>query len=102
PEQVEPCPAALRRRRLLTVPLRTPAARRTQTLQGAFDLGNHSDRHATVAGCRLRLGMSEQRLNDANVLAALEQMSRKAVAKRMQRDRLSQPCGGCGPLETLT
>src|SRR6202166_4044719 len=78
-------PASLRRRRLRTVSLRTPAARRAQTLQGALDLGNQSDRHATVAGRRLGLGMSEQRLNHANVLAALEQMGRKAVAKRMQR-----------------
>ena len=37
--------------------------------------------------------MSEQRLNNANVPAALEQMSRKAVAKRMLRDRLAQPRG---------
>src|SRR6267154_227742 len=68
-------------------------------LQGALDLGNQSDRHATVAGCRLGLGMSEQRLNHANVLAALEQMCRKAVAKRMQRDRLAQRRGFGGLLE---
>jgi hypothetical protein len=37
--------------------------------------------------------LSEQGLNDANVPAALEQMGRKAVAKRMQRDRLAQPRG---------
>src|SRR5437016_9548027 len=47
---------ALWRQRLRTVSLRTPAARRAQTLQGALDLGNQSDRHATVAGCRLGLG----------------------------------------------
>ena len=67
--------------------------------QGALDLGNQSDRHATVAGCRLGLGMSEQRLNHANVLATLEQMGRKAVAKRMQRDRLAQRRGFGGLLE---
>src|SRR5215813_14235900 len=99
PEQVEPWPAALRRRRLLTVSLHTLAARRAEAFQGALDLGNHSDRHATVAGCRLRLGMSEQRLNHANVLAALEQMSRKAVAKRMHRHRLAQPRGFASLLE---
>src|SRR6202158_5827874 len=49
-------PASLRRRRLRTVSLRTPAARRAQTLQGALDLGNQSDRHATVAGRRLAIG----------------------------------------------
>jgi hypothetical protein len=50
-------------RRLLTVPLRTPAARCVQILERALDLGNQSDCDATVAGCRLELGMSEQRLN---------------------------------------
>src|SRR6266478_4921041 len=79
-----------------------PAAPRAQTLQGALDLGNQSDRHATIAGCRLGLGMSEQRLNHANVLAALEQMCRKAVAKRMQRDRLAQRRGFGGLLEQST
>src|SRR5262249_62319621 len=43
--------------------------------------------------------MSEQRLNEANVRAALEQMGPKAVAKRMQRDRLAQPRGFGGLLE---
>src|ERR1700747_2461641 len=31
------------------------ARRRRGALQGALDLGNQSDRHATVAGCRLGL-----------------------------------------------
>src|SRR5450631_444635 len=66
---------------------------------GLSILAIKSDRHATVAGCRLGLGMSEQRLNHANVLAALEQMGRKAVAKRMQRDRLAQRRGFGGLLE---
>ena len=35
--------------------------RGARNLQGALDLGNQSDCHATVAGCRLGLGMSEQR-----------------------------------------
>src|SRR5215471_15100870 len=43
--------------------------------------------------------MSEQRLYHANVLAALEQMGRKAMAKRMQRDCLAQPRGFGGLLE---
>ena len=41
------------RRRRLPVSLRTPAASLVQALQRALDLGNHSDRHATVASCRL-------------------------------------------------
>src|SRR5438128_6317961 len=76
-----------------------PTTRRAQALQGTLDLGNQPDRHATVAGCRLELGMSEQRLNQANVSAALEQMCREAVAQRMQRDRLAQPRGFGGLLE---
>jgi hypothetical protein len=46
--------------------------------------------------------MSEQRLNHANVLAALEQMGRKAVARRMQRDRIAQRRGFGGLLEQST
>src|SRR5882724_11812211 len=87
-----PWPASLRRRRLRTVSLRTPAARRAHPLQGALDLGNQSDRHATVAGCRLGLGMSEQRLNHANVLAALEQMCRKAVSLIPLTELATQLC----------
>src|SRR4029450_12808802 len=66
PELVEPSPATLRRRRFLGVSPRTPAARRAQ----AFDSGGH----AAVAGRRLELIVSEQRLNHPNVRAALEQM----------------------------
>src|ERR1700746_1382071 len=72
------------------------------TLQGALDLRNQSDRYATITGRRLGFGMSEQGLNDANVLPALEQMGRKAVAKRMQRDRLAHPRGFSGLLEQST
>jgi hypothetical protein len=35
--------------------------------------------------------MSEQRLNHANVRAALKQMGREAVAKRMQRAFYAAP-----------
>src|SRR6516164_3554089 len=98
----EPWPAVLRCRLLLIVWLRTPAARRVQTLQGALDLGNQSDRHATIAGCRLGLGMSEHGLNDTKALAALEQVGREGVAKRMQRNRLAQPRGFGGLLEQST
>jgi len=74
---------------LLSRLVRLPA-RRASGPPGAFDLDNHSGRHAGVAGRRLQPLVSEQRLNDANVPAALEQMSREAVAKRMQRERLAQ------------
>src|ERR1035438_8626440 len=87
------------RRRLLLVSPRASAARRAQGIEWALDLGNHSDRHATVAGCRLEPVVSEQRCNHTNIPAALEQMSCEAVAKRMQRDRLAQPRGFRGLLE---
>ena len=78
---------------------RTPAARRAQAIEWALDLGNHSSRHATVAGRRLKLVVSEQRLNHPNIRAALEQMGCEAVAKRMQGDALAQPRGFRGLLE---
>src|SRR5215471_1915070 len=56
-------PAALRRRRLPAVSPRTPAPRGAEALQRALDLGNQSGCHAAVAGRRLELVMSEQRLN---------------------------------------
>src|SRR5581483_1254332 len=84
-------PAALRRRRIRAVSPRTPAARWAQALKGALDLGNHSGRRPTVAGRRLELVVSEQRLDDADIRAALKQMGGEAVARRMQRDRLAQP-----------
>src|SRR4029077_1501078 len=84
PELVEPWPAALRRcRRLLGVSTGTLAARRAQAIERALDLGNHPGRNAGVAGRRLQLLVSEQRLNHPNVRAALKQMGREAVEKRM-------------------
>ncbi len=86
-------PAALRRRRLprrlLGVAFRTPAARRFEAIERALDLGDHSGRHARVAGRRLKLVVPEQCLDQPDIRAALQQMGRKAVAKRMQRQRLA-------------
>src|SRR6266446_4383737 len=78
-----------------------PAERRGAT---ALDRTHHlqlleAHMHAGVAGRRLQPLVSEQRLNDANVPAALEQMSREAVTKRMQREHLAQPRGFRGFLE---
>src|SRR5246127_2897412 len=81
----------LRRRRLLGVPPGTLAARHAQAIERAFDLGDQPGGNAGVAGRRLQLLVPEQRLNHANVRAALKQMGREAVAKRMQRERFTQP-----------
>jgi hypothetical protein len=78
-------------RRLLGVSPRTLAARHAQAIERALDLGDQPGRNAGVAGRRLQLLVSEQRLDHANVRAALEQMGREAVAKRMQRERFTQP-----------
>src|ERR1700740_2981388 len=46
---------------------------------------------ASIACWRAVCRCFEQRLNQTNVRAALQQMGREAVAKRMQRQRLAQP-----------
>jgi hypothetical protein len=43
--------------------------------------------------------MSKQRRDHADILAALEQMGRKGMAKRMKRKRLAQPGGFHGFFE---
>src|SRR5208282_294466 len=90
---------ALSRRRFLSVSLCLPVARRVQALKRALDLGDHSGRHAGVASRRLELVVSKQRLNHPNVRAALEQMGREGMAKRMKGERLAQPGGFRGLLE---
>jgi len=66
--------------RLLLVSPRRPAARFAQGIEWALDPGDHSDRHMTVAGCRLKPVVSEQSCNQTNILAALKQMGCEAVA----------------------
>src|SRR5271165_7622285 len=90
---------ALSRRRLLSVLLCLPVARRVQALKRALDLGDQSGRHAGVASRRLELVVSNQRLNHPNVRAPLEQMGREGMAKRMKGERLAQPGGFRGLLE---
>ena len=73
-------PAALWRRRLRTVSLRTPATRRAQTLQRALDPGNQSDRHRDCSGLSSRAW---------NVRATLESRG----GPRHARADGSQNCG---------
>jgi len=68
------------RRRLLLVPPRRPAARFAQGIERTLDRRDHSDRHMTVAGCRLKPVVPEQSCNLTNILAALKQMGCEAVA----------------------
>ena len=88
---VEPQPTALLRRRLLSVSLCGPVVPRAQARERALDLGDYSGRHAGVAGRRLELVVSKQRLNHPNVFAVLEQMGCEGMAKRMKRERFAQP-----------
>ena len=62
-----------------------------QARERALDLGDESCRHAGVASRRVELFVSEQRLNQPNVLAVLEQMGCEGMTQRMKRDRLAQP-----------
>src|SRR5271157_5202345 len=48
-------------------------------------------RHAGVASGRVELFVSEQRLNQPNVSAVLEQMGCEGMTQRMKGDRLAQP-----------
>src|SRR5260370_9689337 len=91
PVPVEPWATALSRRRLLSVSLRLPVARRAQARERALDLGDESCRHAGVASRRVELVVSKQRLNQPNVRAVLEQMGCEGMAQRMKGDRLAQP-----------
>ena len=72
---------------------RLPVARRGQARERALDLGDEARRHAGVAGRRVQLLVSEQRLDQPDVLAVLEQMGREGMTQRMKRDRLAQPRG---------
>ena len=83
----------LLRRRLLGASPRRLAARRAQTRERALDLGDDPCRHAGVASRRVELLVSEQRLDQPNVLAVLEQMGCEGMAQRMKSDRLAQPRG---------
>ena len=72
---------------------RLPVARRGQARERALDLGDESRRHAGVARRRVELLVSEQRLDQPNVLAVLEQMGCEGMTQRMKGDRLAQPRG---------
>src|SRR5208283_1580682 len=74
PVPVEPWPTALSCRRLLSVSLRLPMARRAQARERALDPGDYSRRHAGVARRRVELFVSKQGLNQPNIRAVLEQM----------------------------
>jgi hypothetical protein len=98
PELVEPWPAAA------TVPAapRCLVPHACGAARSGHRVGSRSWRSLrSPRGCSgpsSRLVVSEQRLNHPNVRAALEQMGRETMAKRMQRERLAQPAPRLSPL----
>src|SRR5712692_10612074 len=59
-----------------------------QQVERAFDAGDHAGGDARVARRRVQLVVTQERLDDSDIGAALEQVGREAVAHRMQRHAL--------------
>jgi len=74
-------------------------ARLRQQIERTRDFRDHSGSDAGIARRRLQLVVSQQRLNDSDVGAALKQMGREAVAQRMQGHALPDPGGFCRLVE---
>src|SRR5271157_4035335 len=63
-------------------------ARLRQQVERALDVGDHAGRDARVARRRVQFVVTKQRLDDSDIGTAIEQMSCKAVPKRVQRHGL--------------
>src|SRR3974390_815 len=70
-----------RRRSLLALP--RLLARLCQQVERALDGGDHAGGDAGVAGRGVEFGVTQERLDDADIGAAFEQMRCKAVAQRV-------------------
>src|ERR1700688_829702 len=66
-------------------------ARLRQQVEGALNASDHAGGDAGVARRGVELVVTQKRLDDANIGAALKQMGREAVAQRMQRHALLDP-----------
>src|SRR5271165_1939671 len=75
--------APLRRRLVFPVLLGLLARLRKQ-VERALDAGDHAGRDARVARRRVQFVVTKQRLDDSDIGTAIEQMSCKAVPKRVQ------------------
>src|SRR6476619_90657 len=78
---------ALRRQRVFLALLGL-LARLRQQVERALDAGDHAGGDTRVARRRLQLVVTQQRLDNSNIGAALEQVGREAVAQRVQRHGL--------------
>src|SRR5713101_2385648 len=62
-----------------------------QQVERAFDAGDHAGGDARVARRRVQFVVTQERLDDADIGVALEQVGREAVAQRMQRHAFLDP-----------
>src|SRR6202048_2419458 len=79
------------RRRLILAVLPGPLARLRQQIEWALDAGDHASGDAGVARRGVQFIVAQQRLDDSDIGAALQQMGREAVAQRVQRHALLDP-----------
>ena len=62
-----------------------------ELLERALDVGDHAGGDTGVARRGIELVVTEQRLDDADISAALQEVGGKAMAQRMERHRLGDP-----------
>src|SRR6516225_881487 len=74
-----------RLRRLQGLPAPRRLARLRQQVERAVDAGDHAGGDAGIAGRSVEFGVTQERLDDADIGAAFEQMRCKAVTQHMQR-----------------
>ena len=68
-------------------------ARLRQQIERALDAGDHAGSDARVACRGVQFIVAQERLDDPDIGAALQQVGREAVAQRVQRHALPDP--GC-------
>src|SRR3954447_11148384 len=66
-------------------------ARLRQKVERAFDAGDHAGSDARIARRGVQFVVTQERLDDSDISAALQQVGREAVAQRVQRHALLDP-----------
>src|SRR4029077_5786606 len=66
-------------------------ARLRQKVERAFDAGDHAGSDAPIARRGVQFVVTQERLDDSDISAALQQVGREAVAQRVQRHALLDP-----------
>src|SRR5207344_853128 len=62
-----------------------------QKVERAFDAGDHAGSDARIARRGVQFVVTQERLDDSDISAALQQVGREAVAQRVQRHALLDP-----------